>query len=141
MNPFAHNKSDSTSRGLDDGLIKDLERQGLDQIRKLRKSQRLELRVPLVMRPGNASSDDWELSGTTADLSSGGCRAHFAKPVGVGDVYRLAFDDERVDAPLVYARCLRCSVVREDVFEAAFAFFSSVGIALSGEEPSKDLLD
>ncbi len=44
------------------------------------------------------------------------------------------------DVPLVFARCVRCRLLREEAFEAAFAFFSDVSIASLEDTSQKDLL-
>ena len=46
----------------------------------------------------------------------------------VGDIFRLEFDLEWIEAPLVFGRCLRCRLVREDVFETGFKFFNPVDL-------------
>ena len=140
MNPLIDENSDLLPDGLDQELLQDLERQNLDHIRKLRKHHRFEIAAKLRLRSGNSSSHEPDNVGETIDISSGGCAANFPKPVGVGDVYRLTVEDDRLDVPMVYARCLRCRLVREDVFEAGFTFFTSISLD-SGESDGGDLLD
>ena len=55
-------------------------------------------------------------------------------------MYRLEFSEEALEIPLVFARCVRCSLVREDTFEAGFAFFSPVDVATHGSDTTNDLL-
>ena len=57
--------------------------------------------------------------------------AFFPIPISVGDVYRLRFDKKVLDLPIVYARCLRCIYLREDAFEVAFQFFTSITLSPS----------
>ena len=103
------------------------------------KHQRFEIRVSVLLKPGNSSSLQAPLEGTSIDVSDGGCMLQFPKPVGVGDVYQLDFDDERLDLPIVFARCRRCRMVREDLFEAGFSFFSSISLQVdSGDESLLD---
>ena len=52
-----------------------------------------------------------------------------SRPVLVGDVYQLHFAKGELDLPILYARCLRCRLVREDAFEAGFAFFEKIVLA------------
>ena len=66
--------------------------------------------------------------------------AIFVSPVTVGDVYRLQFDKASIDLPLVFARCLRCRLVREDAFEAGFTFFTPISLTKGPEKKSKGLL-
>jgi len=140
MNPLIDDASEFLPDGLDAELLQDLEKQSLDQIRKLRKHQRFEIQVPVILKPGNASSTREELVGTSVDFSTGGCMVHFSKPVGVGDVFRLTVEDSRLDLPVVYARCMRARLVREDLFEAGFSFFSPISIEVGGTDSSQDLL-
>ena len=54
MNPLIDDASEFLPDGLDAELLQDLEKQSLDQIRKLRKHQRFEIQVPVILKPGNA---------------------------------------------------------------------------------------
>jgi len=126
--------------GIDLELLQDLERQNLDQIRTLRKYDRFEIQAPVQLRPANASAPDDRVMGETRDLSVGGCLAQFPRPVGVGDIYRLQVQTDSIGVPQVYARCLRCNQVREDVFEAAFSFFDSISFEQKSATGSPDLL-
>ena len=47
-------------------------------------------------------------------------------PLQVGDVYKLEIEKGELDLPILYARCLRCRLVREDAFETGFAFFTTI---------------
>ena len=47
-------------------------------------------------------------------------------PLQVGDVYKLEIEKGEIDLPILFARCLRCRLVREDAFESGFAFFNTV---------------
>jgi len=87
----------------------------------------VELRV--VVRPANASEHArFRLQGISADLSRGGCRLILPLPVGVGDVFRLEFASPAAPIPPAFARCLRCRLVREQVFEAGFQFLTPVDL-------------
>ncbi len=140
MNPLTDSPSEFMPDGLDAEMLQDLEKQSLDQIQKLRKHQRFELRVPVHLLPGNSSSTEELIIGTSVDFSSGGCMAHFPRPIGVGDVFRLSVEDKRLDVPMVFARCMRARLVREDVFEAGFSFFSSINIEVNNSSNEDDLL-
>ena len=104
----------------------DIERRSADEIHRMRAHERLALKARVALAPGNASDPSAPMNGVTADVSRGGCRAIFPGPVRVGDVYRLRFDREKLALPLVFARCLRCRMLREDAFEAGFSFFTPV---------------
>lgn len=114
---------------LDAQLLQELERQSIREIQKLRAHERFELRTALEVLPANASDrSGFAAQGHTEDISQGGCKAIFPIPIGVGDVYRLKFDKQVLDLPVVHARCLRCIHLREDAFEAAFQFFTPIAL-------------
>jgi hypothetical protein len=69
-----------------------------------------------------------KVKGVSGDISEGGCNVLLPIPMRVGDIYRLTWDREEVDLGLTFARCVRCRLVREDVFEAGFAFFVSISL-------------
>lgn len=120
-------------------LLADLERQTPDQIRRQRASDRVTMKARVVVQPAN-SSDAMKLrvQCVTGDLSAGGCRLMSPIPLAVGDVYRMKFEGTDIDLPIVFARCLRCRLIREDAFEAGFAFFSPVNLAPRKQEESED---
>ena len=126
-------------------LLAEIEAQNPENVAGQRLHERVSMRTRVILRPGNASQvRELKIQGMTGDLSEGGCRALFPIPVMVGDIFRLEFDLEWLDAPTVYARCLRCRMVREDVFETGFQFFNSIDLsAQSKKQKSRggDLLD
>lgn len=126
---------------LESDLLQELARQSSDEIRKLRTHERLETKVNVLLSPANSSAmGEGRIQGETRDISKGGCMALFVSPVAVGDIFTLQFDKSSVDLPLVFARCLRCRLVREDAFEAGFSFFTPISLSKGAEKPSKDLL-
>jgi hypothetical protein len=136
---------ETESLGVDEGAageaLADLSGQTTDKIRRLRAHERIEVRLRLTIQPGNASDlQRMKVRGVTGDLSTGGCRAVLPIPLRVGDVYRLTFDPDGMELPMVFARCVRCRLIREDVFEAGFAFFSRISIPdRRGDAPAEDL--
>jgi hypothetical protein len=134
-NPTKSN-TPSTMDALDSDLLKDLERQSIDEIRKLRAHERIDVRIELTIRPGNSSQlGEIDMTGQTCDLSAGGCRVLTPQPIGVGDIFRLQFDRAHLDLGLVFARCVRCRLLREDSFETGFTFFTPIKIG----EPKKGM--
>ena len=108
-------------------ILAELEGQTSDEIRKRRVHERIVIKATVILRPGNSSAQlDLKMQGVTGDVSKGGCSAMYPLPVQVGDIYRLEFDASQLDVPIVFARCLRCRMVREDAFEANFKFFSPI---------------
>ena len=115
--------------GKDEGfqLLQELESNTTEEIRRQRAHFRLVIKAAVILQAGNASELlHFKVKGVTGDISEGGCSALFPIPVGVGDIYRLAIDREALDLPLTFARCVRCRLVREDAFEAGFAFFKTI---------------
>ena len=135
--------ANKTSQGddIDLDLIKDLERQSVDEIRKLRAHERVDSKIRLMIQHGDSSRlSEMRAQAYTSDISSGGCCAVSTTTITVGDIYRLSFDRKQLDAPLVFARCVRCRLLREDAFEAGFAFFSPISLSNSDETSKDDLL-
>lgn len=124
-------------------LLSDLERQTPDEIRKQRSSERIEIKAPVVIHPGNASDTGHKepVSGVTGDVSAGGSRVMSPVPLHVGDVYRLAFERNVLDLPTTFARCMRCRLIREDAFEVGFLFFTRIELPDQPEDAGpSDLL-
>jgi len=124
---------DSTSRPLNDdqafGLLQELERNTTEEIRRQRSHFRLSIKANVVLQAGNASDLlAYKLKGVTGDVSEGGCSGLFPMPIAVGDIHRLQFDRADLDLPLTFARCVRCRLIREDAYEAGFAFFTPISL-------------
>ncbi len=120
-------KTTSQRPELDPELLRGLDPAQRHEIAQARAHARVEIRLPVRARPGNASDSSGEVvAGLTVDLSRGGCRIVAVRPLRVGDVYRIEFDAPELDLPLTFARCLRCRLLREDAFEAGFAFFGEL---------------
>ena len=121
---------ESQNGGFDDwahDLLKELEQQTPEAIRRMRSSERHEVQSPVKVRPANASAfAEAAVEGVTGDVSPGGCRIMSSIPLQVGDVYKLEIEKGEIDLPILFARCLRCRLVREDAFESGFAFFNTV---------------
>ena len=131
-------ESDPCEKRLNDDhafdLLRELERNTPEEIRRQRSSFRIMIKSKVVLQPGNASEVlKFKVQGVTGDLSEGGCKALFPTPVRVGDVYRLQFDRQTLDLPLTFARCVRCSLVKEDSYEAGFRFFTPVTLPSTTE--------
>ncbi len=138
--------SEERSRGSDGKdleLLEEIEGQNVEQVARQRLHDRVAVRTKVILRPGNSSQvRELKIQGLTGDLSGGGCRALFPVPVMVGDIYRLEFDIDWLEAPLVLARCLRCRLVKEDVFETGFQFFNPIDLnPARRRNAGNDLLD
>lgn len=114
----------------DFNLLKEMEQQTSDNIRKHRTHKRLTVRAKVILQSGNSSELlDYKIQGVTGDISEGGCQVMFPVPINVGDVYRFQFDKTKLNLPLMFVRCLRCGLVREDAFEAGFTFFIPISLS------------
>ncbi|MCA9290358.1 MAG: PilZ domain-containing protein [Phycisphaerales bacterium] len=110
-------------------LLLELEQNTPDAVRRQRSHARFTVRSRIICQPGNASDRlTMKIQGVSGDLSAGGCQILFPVPLRVGDVYWLTFDREVIDLAPAFARCLRCRLVREDAFEAGFAFFTPLAL-------------
>ena len=140
---FDDHEDSSGPVGSDDafGLLRDLERNTPEEIRRQRAHFRAAIKAAVILQAGNASElMAFKVKGVTGDISEGGCSALFPIPTRVGDIYRLQFDREAIGLPLTFARCVRCRLVREDAYEAGFAFFSPICLPenmLAGSESSQ----
>jgi len=108
-------------------FLSEIEHQTSEEIKAQRNSQRITIKTPVILKPGNLSEvPGFKVQGVSGDISAGGMGGVFPIPVNVGDVYRMSFDKKVLDIPVVFARCLRCKMIRENAFEAGFSFFSPI---------------
>lgn len=108
-------------------LLQELGRSTSTEIQRQRAHFRRVIKAGVVLQGGNASDLlKFRLKGVSGDISEGGCSVLLPLPPRVGDIYRLEFEREIIDLPLIFARCVRCRLVREDAFEAGFAFFKPI---------------
>lgn len=108
-------------------MLQELEQNTSEEIRRQRAYFRMAIKAGVVLQSGNASELlSFKVKGVSGDVSEGGCSVLFPIPIKVGDIYRLQFDRKALDIPLAFARCVRCRLVREDAFEAGFAFFAPI---------------
>ncbi len=121
-------------------LLRDLERQSIEQIHRRRLHERYDVQIDVELRPASSSSTEGERIGTTRDISEGGCALMLERPPTVGDVYRVQFTSSPIELPTVFARCVRCALVREDAFEAGFSFFTKISLPVDevDEAPEDD---
>ena len=107
--------------------LQDMERRTSDDLRQGRVHERFSIKSKVILQPGNSSEFlSFKVQGIIGDISSGGCRAMFPVPIQVGDIYRLHFDKEKLDLPMLFVRCLRCRLTSDDAFEAGFVFFKPI---------------
>lgn len=127
-------ENQSASRDITDALalVEDLERNTAEEVRRQRSHTRFQIRTAVTVQPGNSSDRNRHLAtGMTADISEGGGKVLLPEPCGVGDIYLLTFNREEIDLPVTFARCVRCSLIREGAFEVGFRFFAPIELPVS----------
>ena len=118
-----------TRKALDPEALKSLEQQRGAEVGRGRVHARVEAALTVRVRPDDAAERSGvELEGVSADVSRGGCRLILPLPTLVGDEFRIEFASGSPRIPTVLARCLRCRLVREGVFESAFSFRAPVDL-------------
>lgn len=110
--------------------LADLERNTSEAIIKSRGNTRLRLKTKVIAQPGNSGDRrKSKMQGITGDISASGCQILFPIPTRVGDIYWLTFDKTELKLDNMFARCLRCRLIREDAYEAGFKFFEPVDLS------------
>lgn len=113
-------------------LLDEIKRNTPDAVAASRAHTRLDINARVTVRPANASErHERSFVGVTGDISAGGCQLLLASPLTAGDLYLIEFDRAALEVAPVYARCMRCRVVREGAYESGFAFFSSVDLKIA----------
>jgi hypothetical protein len=142
MNSNMTDKIELSDDEQDFDILQELEQQVDEHIRHLRMHERLTIKAKVILQPGNSSSLlDYKVQGIMGDISEGGCRAMFPIPIIPGDIYRLEVEQNEFELPLIFARCVRCKLVREDAFEAGFSFFVPLKFPANlGSNAKNDLL-
>jgi hypothetical protein len=119
---------------LDLDLLQKIENLALEQVCKLRMHERVEARVPVRLDAANRDDSVPSVKGVTQDLSPGGCRAIMRAAPHVGDIFRLEIELEKDAGQTLYARCLRCALLRDDAFDVAFQFLSELALPEADEQ-------
>ncbi len=110
--------------------LADLERNTSEAIIKSRGNTRLRIKTKVIAQPGNSGDRrKIKMQGITGDISASGCQILFPVPTRVGDIYWLTFDKTELKLDSMFARCLRCRLIREDAYEAGFKFFEPVDLS------------
>ena len=118
----------SASGALD--AIAELEKNTNAAILAQRASERLEIRTKVGVKPADASERHLlHVECVTADISAGGCMLLAPRAILPGDLFWLTFVDSNLGLGSLFARCLRCRFVREDIYEVGFRFLSNVNLA------------
>ncbi len=112
-----------------------------DAVAAQRKFRRLDIRLKVVVRPGNSidrAESQW--MGECHDISKGGCRVLAQQPLQLGSVYWIQFEQSKFDVDPVFARCVRGHMLRENAFECGMSFLTQIELpedpAQSPEEAS-----
>lgn len=95
-----------------------------------RSSQRLEIRTGIKVQPADASHRHRvNMEGLTADISNGGCMVLVPRAVLPGDMFWVTFEPTHVRIGSLFARCLRCRLVQEDLYEVGFRFLQDIDLS------------
>ena len=120
----------------------EIEQNTPQQIKKMRSHARIAVRAKVLAQPANSSQrNGFQTSGVLGDISRGGCLILFSDPLMVGDIYRLSYERRVLDLDPMFARCLRCRLVREDAFEAGFSFFNPLDLSSLEKPDENELFD
>lgn len=94
-----------------------------------RTSERIDIQTDVVIRPANASERNrYAYQTMTVDVSNGGCMLISPSPAIPGDIYWLEFSDEHLRVGSLFARCMRCRLVSEGVFEVGVKFIVPIDL-------------
>jgi hypothetical protein len=108
-------------------VLRELESNTSEEIRRQRHHFRIAIKAKVIVQPGNTSDmESFRIQGVTGDISEGGFQGLFPTPLVVGDIYRFEFDRNELDVPMLFARCVRCRLIREDAFECGLQFFATI---------------
>jgi hypothetical protein len=122
--------------------ISELEQNASSHVQQQREHGRIQTRCKVLVCPGNSSQRSTRTIHTiSGDISAGGCLLLSPSTLLVGDIYWLTFDAQTLPIDPVFARCVRCRLVREDTFEAGFRFFHQIFLPKSLHGGPDDLLD
>lgn len=122
--------------------ITELEANTKENLQSRRYSNRQELNCDVNLTPGNVSDrDGTEFTGKCRDASDTGCRLVLTKPLVVGDIYLVKIDDSSFNGDMVFGRCIRCHMLREDTFECGVNFLTPVSFAPTEQADASSLID
>ena len=87
---------------------------------------RVRINIPLEIQAGSSSQRTGPaFKAQCRDASETGCGIISEIAPRVGDIYQLRFGDGNVlQEDSVFARCVRCHLIRDEKFEAGFLFLA-----------------
>ncbi|MCP3916357.1 MAG: PilZ domain-containing protein [bacterium] len=109
-----------------------IEEQALDDVRKIRRHERRSTWLQVALTEGWGEGRTVG-TGYIRNLSLGGCRSFVPVAPEVGETYVLSIQSKSGDQAL-RARCLRCTLVSEGVFDSGWEFQEALTIDLPAEE-------
>ena len=90
-----------------------------------RKHARMRVNAKIELHLGNSCDRNQSaIKGICRDVSVAGFAAVLESPPQVGSIYWSSFEPSQFDWHPVFVRCMRCRLLTEDAYEAAFAFFT-----------------
>ena len=117
---------------IDLDYLEEIERQALSDLRKVRRHERRAAKMRVTLSENQRDERSIGI-GYVLNLSNGGCRIFSPAPPLVGAVYRLSIEPEDKPVEDVRARCLRCVLIRDAVFDTAWEFIDALRMELPDE--------
>ena len=108
--------------------VQSIESSNADAIAAQRKHRRIDIRLRVVIQPGNSSDrEKMQCLGECHDISKGGCRLLTPQPLEVGSIYWIQFEPSKKNqVDPVFARCVRGQLLRENAFEFGMCFLTPI---------------
>ncbi len=125
---FEHKNKLSTDETED--LLGDLELNTPEEIRRLSKSSRMSLRMTIEARLAGASHlGEDRVLGRSEEISKKRVLGVYPRPLRVGDIYQIRFDEEQLKHAPVLGVCSKCRLINEESFEALIQLYTPVDLS------------
>ena len=111
-------------------FLNKLEQQIQEDLTEIRAYERMDISASVAISPADSSrAGEPTMTGTTINLSRGGCMVSVSNPPRVGDHYRIQIQSDSANPIMTFARCVRAMLGKGEVFEAGFQFFTPLELA------------
>ena len=108
-------------------VLEELELNRPEEIRSARGEISITVRSRITARPADLCDRESECyEGTSRELQRRSIFGVFDRPVPVGSVFHLTFDEQELDLPPAYAMCHKCAILKDDAFDVTFSFLTPV---------------
>lgn len=110
--------------------LKQLEISSQSAVVQKRAKSRVSLEIDVLIQRGDSSRrQELNVSASSSDLSTTGCKLLAPAPVLPGDIYWLTFGSNAAGLNNMMSRCIRCHMIREGAFEIGMSFFDEVDLS------------